>query len=639
MLTVGLVQIVEPMLEHLCFPYALGLLESHARAHLTPERLTHVHFLPYVFERKKPRDRIHDLRRLAQAQVVGFSIYTWNEQYSLALARELKQMAPETLIVFGGPQVPDHAEAYLKAHAFIDLCCHGPGETVFTELLQKQVESAGTFKKNLAQDPLPGISWRDSAGRYHQHPLPQRLKHLDDIPSPYLTGCFDHLLQSHPHIRWIGLWETNRGCPFSCAFCDWGSLTRAKVYRFGMERLQAEIDWFGQHRIETLYCCDANFGIFPRDIDLAQAIVESKVRYGYPRLVYTQTTKNATERAFRAQQILSEAQLNPVATLSLQSVNPDALVAIQRENISQEGYRALQIAYREANMQAYTDLLVGLPGETLSSFMRGIGQVIDEGQHHELRLWNVFLLPNAPMSAPAYREKHGIASIKIPYVNYFSEVENTPEPHEIQEMLVATHQMTREDWSIMRHFGWLVQILYYTRLVQVPVMLVKHLTGHHYADILQAFLTLDFKGSQGLQAPLLEGLNRFLRQHTQEILAGSPTALPGTDRHYPRAVWMPADYFAITQLRESGQLSAFAQECQQLLLLYLQQNFAPGSAPSVHAVETWASYREPLLEACAYSFALFEGHQNPQALQAAAARYPRTARWYQQVLRGEGLSL
>lgn len=634
MLTVGLVQIVEPMLEHLCFPYALGLLESYARAHLSEQRLAQWQFLPYVFERKTPQQRLADVQMLAQAQVVGFSVYTWNEQYSLALAQHLRQMAPEVMIVFGGPQIPDHAEDYLNAHPFIDLCCHGPGEKVFAALLDQFKGTAKAFKQHCIDTAVEGLSLRDTQGCYHQGELPERTKDLEEIPSPYLSGCFDSLMAHHPHIRWIGLWETNRGCPFSCAFCDWGSLTRSKVYRFGMERLLAEIDWFGQHQIETIYCCDANFGIFPRDIDLAQAIVDSQQRYDYPRLVYTQTTKNATDRAFQAQQILSAAKLSPVATLSLQSVNPQALSAIQRENISQSGYRALQIAYREANMQAYTDLLVGLPGETLSSFMRGIGQVIEEGQHHELRLWNVFLLPNAPMNAPAYRQKHGIVSIRIPYVNYFSEVEQTPDPHEIQEMLVATHQMTQEEWSIMRHFGWLVQVLYYSRLLQAPIMLAKHLTEHSYSDVLQAFLTLEFKGSHNLQAPLIKGLNHFFRQHTQEILAGAPTALPGTDSHYPKAVWMPADYFAITQLTESGQLQTFIKECHQLLLLYIQHNL-----PQQQRLESWVTYQKPLSDAFAYSLALFKGYPNPLALEAAAVDYPETARWYQQILRGETFQL
>lgn len=635
MLTVGLVQIVEPMLEHLCFPYALGLLESYARAYLSAQRLAQWQFLPYVFERKTPQGRAEDAQRMAQAEVVGFSVYTWNEQYSLALAQDLKQIAPETLIVFGGPQVPDHAEAYLRDHPFIDLCCHGPGESVFTALLEQfRGGPIDDFKQHCIATAAEGLSFRGSAGVYHQGALPERIKDLEPLPSPYLSGCFDTLMANHPHIRWIGLWETNRGCPFSCAFCDWGSLTRSKVYRFGMERLQAEIDWFGQHQIETIYCCDANFGIFPRDIELAQALVDSKERCSYPRLVYTQTTKNATKRAFQAQQILSEAQLSPVATLSLQSVNPEALQAIQRENISQTGYRALQIAYREANMQAYTDILVGLPGETLASFMRGIGQVIDEGQHHELRLWNVFLLPNAAMNAPAYREKYGIVSIKIPYVNYFSEVDQTPDPHEIQEMLVATHQITQEDWSIMRHFGWLVQVLYYTRLVQVPIMLVKHLTQHSYTDVLQAFLTLNFNGSETLRAPLLSGLNQFFRQHTQEILSGAPTALPGTDSHYHKSVWMPADYFAVTQLTESGQLQAFVEECHQLLGLYLQHNLPEEPMP-----RSWVTYQKPLAEAFAYGIALFKGHPNPQALETAARHYPATAQWYQQILQGEPFQL
>ena len=48
---VGLVQIVEPMLESLCLPYALGLLESYARAHLPTSDLQRLSFLPYVFER------------------------------------------------------------------------------------------------------------------------------------------------------------------------------------------------------------------------------------------------------------------------------------------------------------------------------------------------------------------------------------------------------------------------------------------------------------------------------------------------------------------------------------------------------------------------------------------------------------
>ena len=55
-------------------------------------------------------------------------------------------------------------------------------------------------------------------------------------------------------------WETNRGCPFSCTFCDWGSATASKVYQFGMDGLHDEIGWMSRQRIGFVFCCDANFG-------------------------------------------------------------------------------------------------------------------------------------------------------------------------------------------------------------------------------------------------------------------------------------------------------------------------------------------------------------------------------------------
>ena len=50
--------------------------------------------------------------------------------------------------------------------------------------------------------------------------------------------------------------------PFACTFCDWGSATKSKVRKFSEERLEREIEWFGDNEIAYVDCCDANFGIF-----------------------------------------------------------------------------------------------------------------------------------------------------------------------------------------------------------------------------------------------------------------------------------------------------------------------------------------------------------------------------------------
>lgn len=624
---VGLVQIVEPMLESLCIPYALGLLESYARAHLPPAALQRLSFLPYVFERVPLAQRQAQWASLQHAQIVGFSVYTWNEQYSLALARALKTACPEILIVFGGPQVPDQADAYLREHPFVDVCCHGPGEGVFSELLLRVLDQAhfSDLQAHLRADPPAGTSVRGPGTQVFSAPPPPREQHLDRIPSPYLTGCFDEVLARCPQHRWVALWETNRGCPFSCAFCDWGSLTQAKVYRFDTERLHAEIAWFGRHRIATVFCCDANFGLLPRDVEIAQTLANERQHSGYPRLVYTQTTKNAPERALAAQRILDKAGLNPLATLSVQTVTPQALQAIQRENIALSAFRALQKAYRQEGMMTYTDVLVGLPGETLESFMQGVGTVIEEGQHDQLRLWNVYLLPNAPMSAPAYRQKYGIQSVFVPYVNEFSRVSDAYQPQEIQEMLVGTEQMPPEDWALMRHFAWLVDGFYFHKLLQVPIMWVKHMTGHGYHHVLKAFMTPQAWEDKGLKLPLLQGINRLFQQHAQEILVGAPPLLIGRDAQYPEPTWMPAPYFMVSHLRQANKTTAWQAECYAVLKMYL-------NTYTQHPA-TLAAQQQQLLEAC--DFGRFLERAGADELSAARQHYPEVVGFYQSVLQGE----
>ena len=120
-------------------PYSVGLLQAYVQRHAsTPQRY---HFVEQLF---KPVAVSAAVEQLGSAQVVGFSVYVWNIRLSLAIAQALKQHQPDTLIVFGGPQVPDNAEVFLRDHPFIDVVCHGEGEQVFLALLEAYPSGHGT---------------------------------------------------------------------------------------------------------------------------------------------------------------------------------------------------------------------------------------------------------------------------------------------------------------------------------------------------------------------------------------------------------------------------------------------------------------------------------------------------------------
>src|SRR3954451_10997187 len=117
---VGLAQINNSFSGQNYLPYSVGLLESYVREYAqAPARYE---FLLPVYKRIPADDAV---AALADADVVGFSTYVWNIKISLEIARRLKARRPEILVVFGGPQVPDRSEAFLRANPFIDVVVNG----------------------------------------------------------------------------------------------------------------------------------------------------------------------------------------------------------------------------------------------------------------------------------------------------------------------------------------------------------------------------------------------------------------------------------------------------------------------------------------------------------------------------------
>ena len=267
---VGLVQINNSFSGQSYLPYSVGILQAYAQQHLS--RPDEFEFLLPIYSRIAVDDAVE---QLVDADLVGFSLYVWNYRISMQIAERLKAKNPKIIIVCGGPHVPDRSEEFLRKNSFVDIACHGEGEQIFVAILEN------AFHGNL--DEIPSISYLTKAGGMVQTLRAGRIKELTTVPSPYLEGMFDRLIQAFPNENWIAVWETNRGCPFSCTFCDWGSAVAAKVNSWDIARIYREIDWFADHKVEFIFCADANFGILPRDVEIASRCAEIKLQRGYPQ--------------------------------------------------------------------------------------------------------------------------------------------------------------------------------------------------------------------------------------------------------------------------------------------------------------------------------------------------------------------
>src|SRR6185437_4725845 len=471
---VGLVQINNSFSGQNYLPYSVALLEGYARRK-APDPSRYRFRLP-IYKRIGINAAVE---QLVDCDIVGFSTYVWNGEISLEIARRLKARRPNILIVFGGPHVPDQPEGFLRANPCIDLAVHNEGEQVFLRLLEMYPA------RDWAE--LPSVSFIAPDGSFTRKPNGGRFRDLDEVPSPFLEGDFDAVMRANPEEHWIGLWETNRGCPFQCTFCDWGSATAGKVTKFGMERLLAEVDWFSRNKIEYIFCCDANFGIQKRDIEIAQYVAKVKAATGYPVALSVQNTKNATERAYQTQKILSDAGLNKGVALSMQSVDMTTLEAIKRDNISLDTYMELQRRFTRDKVETYSDLILALPGETYDSFVDGVQLLIETGQHNRIQFNNLSILPNAEMGDPAYQKKYGMETIESKIINIHGErVELEDDVPEVQQLVIATAAMPREAWQRTRAFCWITALLHFDKLFQIPLIAAHELAGISYREMLEA---------------------------------------------------------------------------------------------------------------------------------------------------------
>ena len=283
-----------------------------------------------------------------------------------------------------------------------------------------------------------------------------RINDLDILPSPYLTSNIWELIEKVEGVKWICSWETHRGCPYLCTFCDWGSATFTKMRKFSEERLFKELEWFAENKLGYIDCCDANFGIFfERDLRLGRKLKELALTKKFPQTFQQSWAKNSSEKIIPIAKELQEGGLLTAVTLSVQSLDENTLNIIKRENMKFDKFSNLSNQFRQQGLPTYSEFIRGLPGETLETFKQGLEQLIGESKIDTIYIFHCIILPNAPMNIPEYREKYKIKTVRSPiYLGHSSVNNRTMEEYE--NVVISTSSATEEDIQEMYLYSWVI---------------------------------------------------------------------------------------------------------------------------------------------------------------------------------------
>jgi hypothetical protein len=441
------------------------------------------------------RDALEPLaQRLAQNNMVTFSTYVWNHRYNYALARRIKEINPGVLTVFGGPEVAITDPDLFVKEPFMDLVICYEGEITFKRVLEH-------FEQG-DWESVPGLLINRNGVAVKTQDA-ERIDTLDQVPSPYLSGIFDQMIADHPEVTWQGTLETNRGCPYACTFCDWGSLTYNKVKKFELERVFAELEWMARRNFDWISITDANFGMYPeRDGMIADKIIEMQEKFGSPRTFSVAWAKNQKKEVIDIVKKLLDARgFNQGLTLSVQSLDHDVLENIRRKNMEMNKLNEVFELCDQRNIPAYTELILGLPGETLETWKKNFYALYELNQHTGITTFQAQLLENAEMNL---LQKKLFKITSQPVTDYFAGSYSVEHIEESIDVITGTKDMPTPVMLDAQIFSWFQTTFHINGFATLVARFIHKYLGisynDYYEELFAHFMTNDWVKKEEAEA-------------------------------------------------------------------------------------------------------------------------------------------
>jgi len=314
--------------------------------------------------------------------IVAFSCYLWNTDLAIRLATQIKALLPRTQIVLGGPDVGPRAEALLERHPELDVIVDEDGEVPFLELVRRHLAGAPT-----ALAGVPQVIYRDHGAVVRSVvPRPNTdLSRLRDVWAEDLPTADELRRWGFPTL----LYETMRGCPYSCSYCMYG---RIPANRKDVDTVVEELAVLLGRGV-SVELIDPTFTTYaPR----AKAILRGLAGRAYAGRLWFEAYPDSIDEELV--DLMKQTNVSAVG-IGFQTLSADGLKAVKRPRNLVRFERAVRLL-RTAGIPYWVDVIYGLPNTTAGDFVATMDYLHNLGATR-FDIYRLLGLPGSPMMRDA----------------------------------------------------------------------------------------------------------------------------------------------------------------------------------------------------------------------------------------------
>jgi radical SAM superfamily enzyme YgiQ (UPF0313 family) len=282
-----------------------------------------------------------------QPTIVGISVAIWNVTPSTQLIKLLKSIKPKLIIVIGGPEV-SHEQDRQAITALADYVIAGEGEVAFRDLC-----------RNLLSDSPP-------PEKIIHPPLPN----LDELIMPYREYSPDDIAHRVIYV------EASRGCPYRCEFCL--SALDKHVRPFPLATFLQEMTYLLEQGVRQFKFMDRTFNL---KSSTATAILDFFLNRPEPDLfLHFEMVPDRLPDTIR-QRISQFTKGGLQLEVGIQTFNQEVLTRIGRQQEHNQATDNLKWLLEFSHAHIHADLILGLPGESLTSIQTSFNQLLEINPH------------------------------------------------------------------------------------------------------------------------------------------------------------------------------------------------------------------------------------------------------------------